>query len=216
MYPSKHRADGWGAPDVTQQCLIPKTCCQLAAITLGVARVGIRDKEVPRLISSNKEWVGRFHFKSDWPYLLALPYLKGKPVGGLVRPPGRSSLKLLELCLYPVGRTQAWMCAWESVESSQRCSVYLSPGPRGGFKLGVMPSEIFVRAAGILQISQQSLASLGLFVHFFNKTKIFIPPLPKHRTYKSNKVALPCSWTQVPSIWLFCHPWKRFCLNVLD
>lgn len=70
-------------------------CCQLAVITLGVARVGIYDKEVPRLISSNKEGVGRFHFKSDLLYLLALPYMKGKPVGGL----SETSLKLLGLRL---------------------------------------------------------------------------------------------------------------------
>ncbi|XP_048659898.1 rho guanine nucleotide exchange factor TIAM1 [Marmota marmota marmota] len=74
--------------------LLPAGICPVGATPMGLRLVG---SKIPPAVKE-----GWFQFKSDSLDLLPRPSLKGEPVGGLLRPVGRGSLKFLGLCSRPV------------------------------------------------------------------------------------------------------------------
>ena len=116
-----------GAPGVTQQCSYtrrrPVGSHHVGSCPCGnLWRVGSE-----MFTSGNKEWVGKFHFKPNSLYLLALPHWEGESVGGLLRPPGRSSLRFLDSAytcgtkFKPEGLPAKTLWIWKSMKSQSSC-----------------------------------------------------------------------------------------------
>ena len=122
-----------GPPGVTQQCSSTRRR-PVGSHHMGSCPCGNLWQVGSEIFTSgNKEWVGKFHFKPNSLYLLALPHLKGEPVGGLLRPPARSSLRFPGLCLPTTcgikfkteGLPAKTLWIWKSIKSQSSCTYCL-------------------------------------------------------------------------------------------